>query len=358
MSMKKSLFMNEALSNKIKILTFILSIFVIIIHSINIDTSEMGLNLISFFQVFISKGMCRIAVPTFFILSGYFLYRKHDYSLMYSIKSLKKRFNTLLIPYMIIISFTLFYYWCFQQIPLLAKYFHKDMIISDFNFWSFIKAYLFPMEHSPAQHLWFIRNLIIYVALSPLFYLFVRSTNIFIAAFIGNLLLRAYFLPGPEYLQLDGLSYFLLGMYLAVNKINLSNITLPKWGLISLGICYVILLTINSILYTDNYYNSYLLHFSAIVGIIFTWIIIDKIIDINDPKLLELANFSFFIYLIHIPFTFKISKILILILGTSPTSLLISYICTIIITIMTTLTAGIVLKNKLPKLYSIISGSR
>ena len=60
--------MSLYLSNKIKNISFILTILVVILHAYNMQND---INIVSFIQTFISHGIATIAVPIFFIISGY-----------------------------------------------------------------------------------------------------------------------------------------------------------------------------------------------------------------------------------------------------------------------------------------------
>ena len=68
--------MNNELSNKIKNISLILTILVVFLHAYNLEESNSVININGFIQNFISYGVCTIAVPLFFMISGYLFFYK------------------------------------------------------------------------------------------------------------------------------------------------------------------------------------------------------------------------------------------------------------------------------------------
>ena len=74
--------MNKYLSDKLKSISFVLMVMVVFLHSYNVGIkynteivqTNQGINW--FLQNTISKGFTIIAVPLFFIISGYLLFFK------------------------------------------------------------------------------------------------------------------------------------------------------------------------------------------------------------------------------------------------------------------------------------------
>lgn len=73
--------LTDEMSNKISNMSFLCAVFVAIIHS-----QAPGL-----WGDFLKEGICRVAVPFFFIVSGYFLSRHFNDDSWY-IRELKKEF--------------------------------------------------------------------------------------------------------------------------------------------------------------------------------------------------------------------------------------------------------------------------
>ena len=100
--------MTKETSNKITFLSFICIIMVVMIHSGNVPYTYQGSDvsqnwlLAHIVEIAISSGVARIAVPFFFVVSGYlFFYNVTDTDifLWYHVK-LKSRIFSLMIPYL------------------------------------------------------------------------------------------------------------------------------------------------------------------------------------------------------------------------------------------------------------------
>jgi surface polysaccharide O-acyltransferase-like enzyme len=94
--------MNKFLSNKIKVLSFFLILMVLYIHA-GFNNSEIGkFSYLNFVQELISNKIFRLAVPLFFMLSGYLFFvniiGNHKLKIL---NKLKSRIKTLFIPYII-----------------------------------------------------------------------------------------------------------------------------------------------------------------------------------------------------------------------------------------------------------------
>ena len=134
-------------------------------------------------------AVTNVCVPLFFILSGYLFFwntpEKPD--VKWFLGKLRSRFFTLVIPYLIAnIVAWLCYYFAIRQVPSLVSGYLGDK-------W---KEPLFVFWTGPVNlSLWFIRELIVVVLLSPLIYLLLRYTH-----WVGALALGAFWLfwNGPE----------------------------------------------------------------------------------------------------------------------------------------------------------------
>ena len=67
--------MDKYISNKIKNISLIMTFFVVILHSNNLEDSTV-FNINTLIQNFIGQGIVRIAVPIFFLISGYLFFYK------------------------------------------------------------------------------------------------------------------------------------------------------------------------------------------------------------------------------------------------------------------------------------------
>ena len=96
-------------------------------------------------RILFSEGLCRVAVPFFFLISGYlFFVRLEEWDKFVWFDKLKKRGKTLLAPYLIWNFIAI----CFSILKLYAKFIFKGEGYPDFTVWyNGIGGY----EHSGTQ---------------------------------------------------------------------------------------------------------------------------------------------------------------------------------------------------------------
>ena len=157
--------MDKYLSNKLKNMSLFMTFFVVILHSNNLENSSV-LNVNTLVQNVIGQGIVRIAVPMFFVISGYLFFYKFKPSTEAFISKYKKRFKSLFIPYFI---------WCtgwliilyLVELTAFGRAMFSDRIIADYNAVELFKnTYIYPLPYQ----FWYIRALMINVVISPIIY--------------------------------------------------------------------------------------------------------------------------------------------------------------------------------------------
>ena len=162
--------MTPFLSQKIKLLSLISIILVLYIHSGFHDYPNeiQGMPFNFKLQDFISGKIGRCAVPLFYAISGYlFFLNLNNKNILWA--KIKKRIMTLVVPYIIAALFFPCFYIIVSLIPSTARFFNSESISTIFNLpvWNIFQSIFYdPL----AFHLWFLRDLIIIVALSPFLY--------------------------------------------------------------------------------------------------------------------------------------------------------------------------------------------
>jgi len=99
---------SESDSRMIDFLRIPLAFLVVLWHSFQLEHSDRGggmsifNNLNSFVQVFFSESICTLAVPTFFIISGFLFYGGLDaWNWQLWLGKVKKRSRSLLLPFLV-----------------------------------------------------------------------------------------------------------------------------------------------------------------------------------------------------------------------------------------------------------------
>lgn len=343
-------------SKKIIILNFVAILLVLYIHAVYNEASCYPIaNYIQ--EVMGFGGLSLLANPLFYSISGFLFFSGINKN-NNCYPKIKKRVRTLFVPYILWNIIFVVWFVLLQNLPGVSSMINSD-VIGSITGKGFING-LFIMFIKPvAFQLWFLRDLIIYVILSPLFFLALKQYRfwlplvLFVASWVGLI-----FLP-PE-IKIWGAFFFVFGGYIAVwHKLDDLTRNIGK---------LVFLLSLS--LYLLNALASPLIGvlvpgsavFFMLCGVIAIWCGYDLLIKNDDSilinKLVYGGGYSFFIYCFHEPFLNIIKKLGLKILGVSDVSLTILYIVNPLIMCAIAIIFAIIMKSFFPKVYSILVGGR
>lgn len=351
--------MTQYLSDKFKLLSFFLIILVLFIHS-GFHTNEIeGMFWNIFVQDVISAKIATLAVPLFFIISGYLFFINITDGFLSIKRKIKTRIRSLFVPYILGCVFFVAFYASIQLVPAFRNYmnneiqlFHnqsiQDVLLN--VFWISGKT-----DAPMAFHLWFIRDLLIIVLLSPVLYFFIKRLKWLVVLIMFAL---TYLTSIPVSL-LTSLFWFSIGAVFAITKISIEY-KKSIWGIISF-IIYLLLSFSSKI--NESFYLINISTLLTILGIIGIWYGYDYIVtpkfNLKENKWLsKLSTFTFFIYVFHEPSLNIVRKLIVVVLGKNSTGYLISYLFSPFIFVFSAALIGLLLQNKFPKIYSILVGGR
>ena len=276
--------------NKISYLHFIMSVLVILIHSINNDTR---------FERFfaIEGGIGQFATPLFFIISG-FLFFRNVRSISDAKNKLRRRVYTLLIPYLL---WNLIYY----AIHLFLK------PGSGISLSEIIDA-AFTYKYNPS--FWFIYQLILLSIISPIIYYvvnhFLEKKNIrnrqVIMAVGLCVIAEVIVIAGKDipYINEDAFLYYTFGMIISIlynsGKIILIHKKNTIIYLLALIVAFVLNRFVFHLLLTNPlYYNLFTatVIIVRLIGAMFIFYFVDLFFRYN--KVPEFMGQTFFLYAIH-----------------------------------------------------------
>lgn len=385
----------------IKILRFPLAILVVFIHSYivvdgfhisQVNYCELtGRDIYSLFCISISHVLAQVAVPMFFFISGYLFYLNYQqWNWAKWLEKLKRRSKTLLIPYISWITITV------MEIIFISvlAYFVKGKPISQLGEWfqgvgGFGGIYWNDISHiEPFTNvfgwesymtypllmpMWFIRDLMVVVLLSPIIWFLLKRVPRISLLLIGGLwvLGAGTKLPG---LSLSSLFMFGLGgafsLYSKSFVVVFSSIN--RWLLIAA----FSILFISSVVFDgrNTQIGQLCLHFWILFAIplfvrISNYLLKNRKSVAN--KMVALSDTSFFIYALHGRHISYIYNLLWIVFGIStigssldgsyidahPFIGIISYLLTPIITIIICIVIYRILKRVLPpKIMMILNG--
>lgn len=166
--------MNQYISDKLRVLSFVSIIFVLYIHS-GFHAAELeGMVMNDKIQRFLSGMMGRCAVPLFYVISGYLFFLKVPDGMVSIYGKMRKRVGTLVVPYIVGCLFFVLFGVFVAVMPGTSKYMNGSVMplfakpVGDILCSIFYDA----GNGSPcAFQLWFLRDLILIVATSPLWYI-------------------------------------------------------------------------------------------------------------------------------------------------------------------------------------------
>lgn len=259
---------------------------------------ESGWNSYEVLKIMMSQTLVKVAMPTFFVMSGYLFFANTD-TLSRNIYKQKigRRVKTLLIPYII---------W---NLLMAVK-------LKTFNLSIFVNPANMP--------LWFLRDLMIVSLLTPIIYIGVKKLNYWIFLLLLPIYLTGIWAiqPGPNPYAI---CFFTLGAYLSIKKINLiiSCLKLEKVAyFLTVLLASAMILTYSSIAY------SWLVLCFRVISVATVFCLAYRILSRTSKRIPQTAcDASYFIYLAHYVFFFSVIDTTFLsFFGTSTTSLCAHYL--------------------------------
>lgn len=169
--------LNTYFHNKVLILNIILTFIIVLLHSQPLN--RIGISTDDNYPLVHGVGVfAQVGVPMFFFISAMLFYK--SISAMSDIKlKLKKRLSTLAIPYILWNSLFVAIYWTMTHIHFIASMMNMHPVPSD------IAGISMSILDSKYTVLWFVKDLIIFSLISPLFYMMLKSKIITIISICG-----------------------------------------------------------------------------------------------------------------------------------------------------------------------------
>lgn len=214
---------DDVLSKTITFLRFPLIAAVVFIHTnlTNVRINKVLLVEIGQFPLHdilhhvMTDELARIAVPLFFFISGFLFFYRTEFSFsMYGAK-LKKRFSTLLVPYVfwnVVVFLT--------ELFLFSLHSGRNQLIAGYNWFDWLN--LFWNHHSGmpiCYPLWFIRDLMLIILCSPIVYYFIKYCKMYGVMVLGVLGIFGLWFAVPGN-SITVFFFFSFGAWFSINKRN------------------------------------------------------------------------------------------------------------------------------------------
>ena len=368
MEQTKQLGQDKLQSHVISYLRFWLIIGVVLIHSSPDKVVIGGADIVdghnfeiyNTFRYFISEVVARIAVPAFFFISGFlFFYKTESFDCDTYFQKIKKRSRTLLIPYLFwnLVVVLLFY---LTQTFLSGLTSGENLLIKEYTWINWLKAFWDGNkigEDMPINYpLWFVRDLMVVIVISPIVYFCVKRLKIIFVVILGLLWFSGIWFTIPG-LSITALFFFSYGAYYSINKKNFVE-SYNRYFPYSFWV--YIIIAIFDLLTRQYDWHIYVPQMGILVGLIAFVSLVAY--GIEKQKLHTnpfLANSSFFIYVYHgMPLAFLIKFSVKVLLPQTDAGLIMLYLVCPLITILAGLGIYSVLIKYFPKFTAIITGGR
>ena len=298
--------LDNSASARLDLIRFPMIVGVVFIHAISTTVGfagqEVGVQETGFFVEFVTNLISRVfagpAVPMFFLLSGFLFFYRFSWTRSGYLQKFRSRFNTLLVPFLFWNILVLVLFAAAQISPLTPPYFSgKIPPISEFPWLEYIDA-IFGITRLPISYqFWFIRDLIIIVALTPFISVTISKIPYVALAFIATVW---YLDLSPlDFPSAEALAFFYTGSLLAAKGI--SPFALDRYGKYIVGI-YIAVAFVDAAT-KDMALNAMLSRAGLVLGVVSALYLTKSLLgrEFLRSRLAALSMTSFFVFAAHEP---------------------------------------------------------
>ena len=196
-------------------LMFIFSIFVIWVHSYNVDLFSGGAqdgiwSLANRIENFVSVGLGQIAVPGFFLLSSYLFFRNFSWDKLP--RKWKSRVFSVLVPYVVWNIIYYLGYMAASRLLAMRSVVGRDVIpFTVQEIWRAVSQYAY------APIFWYLYQMVFLIIVSPVIYALVKNRAIGLFWILG-LVFAVHLHLDMRHPNTDALLYYSVAAYFAVHR--------------------------------------------------------------------------------------------------------------------------------------------
>jgi peptidoglycan/LPS O-acetylase OafA/YrhL len=363
--------LDPAVSRKLRALSLLGIAMVVVGHAPSYrDPSAPSVRSIPYSVVerLFTDALPRIVVMMFFAISGFLLLWGHDGSWATHRRKIAARTRSLLVPYLTWSLLGILVYLLLQSLPWTAPWFaNSARSLVGRSAGELLLVWLF--DPIPYQ-LWFLRDLWLMVVVSPLLLWSLQRFGgcAVLALAVPHAL--GVVVPGPvpdkPLLTGDTYFWFAVGGLFAVRRLPLvfAPSAAPWWlGATLLVACARAWVLAHAtwpvtapLATTPDLYWFKAVHF---VGVPSLWLVYDRWLTwMERPFWLRISNYAFFVFVAHEPLLTMVRKPLVRWFGTGDAAHAAEFACTLGGTLLIVLTAGVLLRRALPRVFAFLCGGR
>ena len=335
---------NQINRNKITYLNFIMAFFIVWHHAYNIEVYDLQGGFLYWFEKF-SANIFDVSVSLFFALSGFLFFQnlsKDNFK-----KKLLSRIRSLVIPYIIWNILGFIYFQLLALFPALRQYYGGE--IERFSISVLLDAII---NYKYNLVTWYLKTLIIYTFLIPIFYPVFKNKNMAKVLFILSILISCY---GTiiQNNHLMNMSFYCLGVICGMHYKDMVLCRYNKKIKTNCLLIFIVLMIATLYLENSSYWNIYYV-FVRLLSIICMWIFFDIFAIEEEPK--HWMKFSFVMYVSHSMVLEPIEKVILLLLGNNVVGATIDYFVAPLLTTLIICSVCSILEKI--NLYKYLSGGR
>ena len=339
-------------SNKIVLLSFLLSVGVLYQHTQFRYTEFEVINAVKDFMFFLQE----VCVPCFFMISGYLFYR--NFSLEKLKDKYKSRTKSLLIPYIV---------WNIGYAIIMVLLYKLNFVHNiEIKNGTELIWQIFNAEFSP---LWFVKCLMIFVLVAPLLYIVLKNKYIGILALIAMIGCNAFFYyTGIMEIPLNvnannfvmynyQMIFYATGAYSALHLNSFIEKSNKRKSIVSLVIIVVLCVVYWAVL--RRYGNAITNHSFRLLFSGALWFTMDFVPEIKIRWWMKISFFIYCIHLILLQCIQGITEKIINIMG-MPLNVMsvVEYITLPIFVLLLIIAMAYILKKYMVKTWALITGAR
>lgn len=338
---------NQELSQRLSIIKFIFMVMVVFIHSDALPELPYAVEIPKYVEIckdIVTDGICSVAIPGFFLISGFFLFSKEFTWL----GNMKKKAKSILLPYFIINTFWILFFKVMQSISLAAAYFSGEAYQIN-GLKGIIGAYLNPI---PLYYpFWFLHDLfLLNIVANGIKWLIDKFPIIFIVIIIA---VQLGFIHLPFLVSKDSFCMFAISYYIVKYKFDFKRLDKIHSGVV--GVFFLLLILVK--LYIWQHTIIPFLHIAT--GILFFYLLTGFLCQWKvASKLVWCSQFTFFIYAFHEFYEAMLKKVIMMVIPQYGIIQLLEYFLIPVCMVGICLVAGAFLKRKVPVIYKTICGFR
>ena len=336
---------------------FLMSVLIFFIHLSTFynysDTGNLMSAVNSILALTFKEGFTRFVVPMYFMIAGALFFR--DYSAAQFVPKLRKRVKTLLIPYLmwnvIWMVFRIVTSYTFISNFFIGR---EKFIITPMN------VLLSLIHHKCNGHFWFVFDLIVFVAFSPVIDFLTRTRKRAVLSIVVLMLLSlmGYGIPASIFHTNTSIIYYLIGV--TIGKYEFGRFLRPSSRRVRILSAAVLLAfgVFNVVFYehfagTAKQVIQYVQYLSCAWAF---WNVCDWIPE--NSIVHRFSDCSFAVYAMHGNVGACVTKLLYLLLPKSEYLAPVNFVLSVTLTLLFIKGFCMVIRKFMPRLYEMLMGSR